>query len=140
MSERILLLEDDKYIQDLIAMKFKLEHIDVQVAHSVEEALELISTQPWDLTIIDIMFPTRSGVDIAESILAQKLDIPFIFISAKNRAVFLEEFKDAVAKYPGLERAEYIMKPFDLDFLIKKIRETIVAHQAAAQEEGKKEK
>jgi DNA-binding response OmpR family regulator len=135
MSERILLLEDDKYIQDLIVMKFKLEHISVEVAHSVEDALDLISHQPWDLIVIDIMFPTRSGVDIAEFILGRKMSLPFIFISAKNRAVFLEEFKAAVAKYPALEKAEYIMKPFDLDFLIKKIRETITKHK-----EGSKQK
>lgn len=138
MSERVLLLEDDKYIQDLIAMKFRLEHIDVTTAHSVEEALSLIRREHWDLTVIDIMFPTRSGVDIAEFILGQKMDLPFIFISAKNRAVFLEEFSDAVSRFPALEKAEYIMKPFDLDFLIKKIRETIAKHQE--EKKGKKEK
>ena len=122
MGERILLLEDDQYIQDLISMKCKLENIDLKVARNVDEAIQQIDNEKWELTVIDIMFPTRTGVEIAEYILDKKLELPFIFISAKNRAVFLEEFEEAVVRKPAIGKAEYIMKPFDLDFLIKKIK------------------
>jgi DNA-binding response OmpR family regulator len=125
MAERILLLEDDKYIRELISMKFSLEKLELEIAKTINEALELIQTKSWSAIIIDIMFPTRSGVDIAEYILEHQLKIPFIFISAKNRAVFLEEFRENVEKYPQLGLAEYIMKPFDLDFLIKRVRLSI---------------
>ena len=137
MSERILLLEDDKYIQDLISMKCKLENIEIKIAKNVEEALQLVQDGTWDLTVIDIMFPSRSGVDIAEYILDKKLDMPFVFISAKNRAVFLEEFKSSISKYPVIGKEElYIMKPFDLDFLIKKIKEIIAKFRETKDEDA----
>ena len=129
MPERILLLEDDKYIRELISMKFSLEKLEVEIAKTINEALELIKTKSWSVIIVDIMFPTRSGVDIAEYILENKMKVPFIFISAKNRAVFLDEFKESIAQYPKIEQAAYIMKPFDLDFLVKKIRESIVKYK-----------
>lgn len=125
MSDRILLLEDDQYIQDLIAMKCKLEGVDLTVATSIKSAIEYLDEGGWALIVIDIMFPTATGVDIAEYILEKEMALPFIFISAKNKAIFTEEFAEAITKYPAISKAEYIMKPFDLDFLIKKIRETI---------------
>lgn len=134
MAERILLLEDDKYIRELISMKFSLEKLDLEIAKTVNEALDLIKTKSWNVVIVDIMFPTRSGVDIAEYILENKLKIPFIFISAKNRAVFLEEFKESVERYPKIINALYVMKPFDLDFLIKKIREAISKYKEEEKE------
>jgi DNA-binding response OmpR family regulator len=134
MTERILLLEDDKYIRELISMKFTLEKLEIEIAQSVNEALDLIKTKSWSVVIVDIMFPTRSGVDIAEYILENKLKVPFIFISAKNRAVFLEEFKESIEKYPKIVSASYIMKPFDLDILIKKIRESIVKYKEEEKE------
>jgi DNA-binding response OmpR family regulator len=129
MPERILLLEDDKYIRELISMKFSLEKLEVEIAKTINEALECIKLKSWSVIIIDIMFPTRSGVDIAEHILENQLKTPFIFISAKNRAVFLEEFKESIARYPKIAQAPYIMKPFDLDFLVKKIREAVTKHK-----------
>jgi DNA-binding NtrC family response regulator len=135
MAERILLLEDDKYIREIISMKFSLEKMEMEISQTVNEALELIKAKRWSVIVVDITFPTKTGVDIAEYILANEITTPFIFISAKNRAVFLEEFREAIERHPKIELAPYIMKPFDLDFLVKEIREAVTKSK---EEEKKK--
>jgi len=122
---KVLIAEDDKYMQDLLSLKLNLDEIDHDVASTVDEAIEKIKNDKWSLIVADIMFPEKSGIDIAHFLKESGSTIPLLFISAKNRALFIDENSDLLEKYPEIKNYQYLTKPFDLDTFVEKVLELI---------------
>lgn len=107
---RILILEDERAINDLIALNLGMVgHTTVQ-AFTGAEALKMAEIQPIDLLILDVMLPDTNGFSVYEKLRG----IPAIFLTA------LGETAD---KVKGFERGadDYIVKPFEMTELLLRV-------------------
>lgn len=75
--ERILIVEDDVAISDLIKLNLNMVGYEIDQVYNGEEAIELIGKEKFDLIILDVMLPKLDGFSIMEKI--NHLGIPIIF-------------------------------------------------------------
>lgn len=111
---KILVVDDDVDISELIALILKREQMEVVVKNNSIEALELLKNEHFDLILLDIMMPNLSGTELCGKI-RDLVSSPIIFISAKNQII---------DKMVGFEIGgdDYITKPFDNDELVLKVK------------------
>ena len=107
MDEKILIVEDDEAIANILKEHLKKEGYTVNWASTGKEGLNDFKLQKFDLAILDVMMPEMDGFTLCKNIRMVNEDIPVIFISAK------QEEKD---KINGLNLGgdDYITKPFSL--------------------------
>ncbi len=89
---RILIVDDETAIADTLALIFQLQHYEMRVAYSAEQAIEVIAEWRPDLAILDVMLPEMNGIDLAIVI---KANYPgchvLLFSGHANTAMLLEE-------------------------------------------------
>ncbi len=110
---KILIVEDEIAISDLIKIELEERCYRCDVANDGEIAAELIERKNYDLILLDIMLPKIDGYELLEYI-KQKANIPVLFITAKNQT------KDKI-KGLNLGADDYITKPFEIEELIARI-------------------
>ncbi len=111
---KILVVDDDTDISELIALILKREQMEVIVRNDSSEALELLKNEHFDLILLDIMMPNLSGTELCGKI-RDSVNSPIIFISAKNQLI------DKMLGYE-IGGDDYITKPFDNEELILKVK------------------
>ena len=84
MNEKILVVDDEKEIADLIEVYLQNENMDVYKFYSGEEALSCIKSTDFDLAILDIMLPDISGLSICQMIRSKEYTYPVIMLTAKD--------------------------------------------------------
>lgn len=109
---KILIVDDEKPICDLIDLNLSSAGYQCSAALDGLEALDKIENETYDLILLDIMLPGADGYDIMEYI--RPLGIPVIFITAKH------EVKDRV-KGLKLGADDYLVKPFDVVELVARV-------------------
>lgn len=114
---KVLIVDDDKDISNLIKLILKKESIDSSIINDPLLVIDDLSKNNYDLVLLDIMMPNLSGVELCAKI-RDSLNIPIIFISAK---------RDIVDKMVGYEVGgdDYITKPFTNEELLLKIKSHI---------------
>ena len=109
---RILVVEDDKPIRDLIEINLQMAGYDVVTATDGEKAKNIFEKESLDLILLDVMIPKIDGFELIYYI--KKKDIPVIFITAK--ASVLDRVKGL-----RLGADDYIVKPFENIELLARI-------------------
>lgn len=104
MPEKILVVDDEKDIADLLEVYLKNENYVVYKFYSAEESLECIASEEMDLAILDIMLPGVSGFSICQQI-REKYTYPIIMLTAKG-----EETDKITGLTLGAD--DYVTKPF----------------------------
>ncbi|MGB0368171.1 MAG: response regulator transcription factor [Flavobacteriales bacterium] len=113
MNKRILLVEDEESLQDIIKLNLELEGYQVSAVNNGKVALEEFAAKRFDLVILDVMLPEVDGFTICQTIRLENTHIPILFLTAKSSA------EDRVF---GLKIGgdDYLTKPFNLDeFLLR---------------------
>ncbi len=115
---RILLVEDEENIRDLVKFNLESEHYEVVATGHGREALKWIDEQHFDLLILDVMLPEVDGFQICEQVRLSNREVPIIFVTAKDTAM------DRIA---GLRRGadDYLTKPFNLEELLLRVQRLI---------------
>lgn len=114
MKPRILVVDDEKDIRELIAFYLHKEGFDVLEAGNGEEALEIFENEYVDLGIIDVMMPVMDGFELVEELKEFK-DVPVIMLTAKA------ESKDKLRGFSaGVD--DYVVKPFDPSELMARVK------------------
>ncbi|TAN09278.1 MAG: phosphate regulon transcriptional regulatory protein PhoB [Burkholderiaceae bacterium] len=117
MQKRILIVEDEAPIRDMVA--FALRKADMQARHAADarEALRAIAEAPPDLILLDWMLPGLSGLDLARRLHADTgtAAIPIIMLTARG---------EEIDRVNGLEAGvdDYVVKPFSTRELVARIR------------------
>ena len=114
MMARILLAEDDREIANLERDYLEMSGHEVVIAPDGEEAMKRINEEKFDLLILDIMMPKKSGYDICREI-REQIDIPILMVTAKTESV------DKIRGL-GLGADDYISKPFSLREVIARVK------------------
>ena len=107
---RILILEDEKAINDLVALNLGMVgHTAVQ-AFTGKEALAIAERTPFDLLILDVMLPDTNGFSVCEKL-------------KSTPAIFLTALSETADKVRGFERGadDYIVKPFEMTELLLRV-------------------
>ena len=86
--KRVLVVDDEASIREMVALNLKMAGWDVLEAPSAERALELMhQSEPCDAALLDIMLPGMDGLSLCETIRRDDNDIGIIIVSAKDRKV-----------------------------------------------------
>ena len=132
MNKRILIVEDEKNIVDILSFNLSKEGYETLEAYDGEAGLQLALEQNPDLILLDLMLPKMNGFDVCRSLRRENRSTPVIMLTAR------EEETDKVL---GLELGadDYITKPFSMRELLARvkanIRRTGMTVQAAPSEE-----
>ena len=115
MPERLLVVEDEAHLAEVIADNLELEGYAVEVVGDGNRALERARAEPPALILLDVMLPGLDGFAVCERLRAEGSEVPVLFLTARN------ENEDRVR---GLELGgdDYLGKPFDLRELILRVR------------------
>lgn len=115
---RILLVEDDAILGDGIAAGLKDEGLNVDWFRDGESAESVIRTETYDLVILDLNLPGKSGLDILKAMRSRDNSVPVLVLTARDTV------QDRIT---GLDSGadDYMIKPFDLDELSARIRALI---------------
>ncbi len=131
VKKKILIIEDDPDIQELIVYNLGREGYDVHAVTSAEEGLALASSWEPDLVLLDLMLPGMDGLDACRKLKtgAVTSSIPVIMVTAKG------EEADIVS---GLELGaeDYIVKPFSPRVLVARIRTVLRRDRQQTEEQG----
>lgn len=128
MSKKILVVDDEKPIADILQFNLKKEGYQVVCAYNGDEALKKVEEDQPDLMLLDIMLPNKDGMEVCREI-RKKYDFPIIMLTAKD---------SEIDKVLGLELGadDYVTKPFSPITLLARMKALHRrAHVTSTQEE-----
>lgn len=110
---RILIIDDDRALCDLIKRTMKEEDIEADCCYLGRSALVMIREKEYQLVILDVMMPGYDGFETLERI-RKESSLPILMLTSKN---------DSISKVHGLRAGadDYLTKPFDMDELTARI-------------------
>ncbi len=128
MMKRILIIEDDPGISDIIAFNLAKEGYEVATAPDGEAGLLAFAGQRFDLVLLDIMIPRLNGLEVLDTIRSRS-DVPILIISAKTT----EE-----DRLEGLSRMadDYICKPFSIKELMLRVKNRLARYDGTLSNEA----
>ncbi len=114
-KKRILLVEDEESLIEMIRFNLEMEGYDVTSAMDGKQALDLAEKARFDLCVLDIMLPKVDGITVCKTLRIRNQRIPILFLSAKSTG------SDRVE---GLKAGgdDYLTKPFNLEELLLRIK------------------
>jgi two-component system OmpR family response regulator len=123
-STRVLVVDDEKSLTDLIALALRYEQFDVSIAHTAREALVAVPVFHPDLVVLDIMLPDLDGFEVARRLAVESPSTPLLFLTARD---------GTEDKIRGLTIGgdDYMTKPFSLEELVARIRAILRRTQKA---------
>lgn len=114
MNESILLVEDEQALRSTLSVRLRGEGYVVDTASDGVEGFERATTQPYDLIILDIMLPCRSGLDLCRDVRQAGFATPILFLTARHQT----SDKVIALKLGG---DDYVTKPFKAAELLARI-------------------
>ena len=112
---RVLIVEDERKLAQVVASALQAEHYDVVVAPTGEDGFFRANAEVFDLVVLDLMLPGRSGLEILHTLRQRHIDTPVLILTARDGV------DDRVL---GLDLGadDYLVKPFALPELLARIR------------------
>ena len=117
MKNKILVIEDDRAISELLCMNLEAAGYETVAAYDGEEAQRLLLWQEdADLAVVDIMLPGKDGFELMENF--KKKELPVLYLTAKD---------DVASKVKGLKLGaeDYMVKPFEMLELLVRIEKVL---------------
>jgi two-component system, OmpR family, phosphate regulon response regulator PhoB len=114
---RILIIEDERGLTDVLTYNLHREGYETVVAHDGQEGLRKAQTNPPDLILLDLMLPGMDGLEVCRQLRASKQTsrVPILMLTAKG-----EETDQVVGFSVGAD--DYVTKPFSVKVLVQRIR------------------
>ena len=112
---RVLVVDDEPNITDLVALALRYEGFSVEKAGSGRAALSAVQKFKPDLVILDVMLPDLSGLDVMKQLTSEGRKVPVIFLTARD---------STEDKVHGLTIGgdDYVTKPFSIEELVARVR------------------
>ena len=112
---RVLVVEDERKIAQILVSALEAEHYDVVVAPTGEDGFFRANAEVFDLVVLDVMLPGRSGLEILQTLRQRHIDTPVLIVTARDGV------DDRVL---GLDLGadDYLVKPFAIPELLARIR------------------
>ncbi len=125
MEKKILVVDDEKPIADILQFNLKKEGYVVYCAYDGQQALDMVEEHKPDLLLLDIMLPIRDGMEVCREV-RKKYEMPIIMLTAKD---------SEIDKVLGLELGadDYVTKPFSTRELLARVKANLRRQQAIEQ-------
>jgi two-component system OmpR family response regulator len=114
-SHRILVVDDEPNIADVVSMALRFQGFEVETAGTGTDAISAVTSFRPHLIVLDIMLPDMEGFDVAQRLGAQRARVPIIFLTARDAT-------DDKIRGLTLGGDDYVTKPFSLEELVARIR------------------
>jgi two-component system OmpR family response regulator len=127
---RVLVVDDEPNITELVAMALRYEGFTVQTAASGRDAISAVAAFAPALVILDIMLPDIDGIEVLRRLVAQGRRVPIIFLTARDAT------ED---KVHGLTVGgdDYVTKSFSIEELVARVRVVLRRHGGDGNENGR---
>ncbi|MBP5381411.1 MAG: response regulator transcription factor [Bacteroidaceae bacterium] len=112
--KRILIVDDEPDLCEILRINLEAEGYETEVAHSATEALGK-DVERCNLAVLDVMMPGMSGFEMAERMRTTGIDVPIIFLTAKDR-------EDDKLQGFALGADDYVSKPFSVRELMARVK------------------
>jgi two-component system, OmpR family, response regulator len=122
---RVLVVDDEESITDLVSMALRYEQFAVEVAHTGREALRAVTDFRPQLIVLDVMLPDVDGFDVTRRLSERGERVPVLFLTARDAT------EDKVYGLT-LGGDDYLTKPFSLEELVARVRAVLRRATAAA--------
>lgn len=121
---RILLAEDEELIGRMVELNLRHEGYDVCWVKTGDDAVQHGTESAWDLLVLDVMLPGKSGYQVARALRDHNITMPILMLTARD---------DTTSKVRGLDSGadDYLVKPFDMAELLARIRALIRRSQGS---------
>jgi DNA-binding response OmpR family regulator len=117
LGRRVLVVEDEPHIRELVVLHLGLEGLVVTQAAGGDEALRIAESEELDLIVLDLMLPKVDGITICRAVRRQRLngDVPILMLTARR-----EESEKVLGLETGAD--DYLTKPFGVRELVARVR------------------
>jgi DNA-binding response OmpR family regulator len=122
---RLLVVEDENLIARFVSRALQAEGYTTGVAADGESACRLLREAEWDLVVLDLLLPARSGFEVLEEISSAGNQVPVLVLSARRSVDVKVAALDAGA-------TDFLAKPFALDELLARVRALLRRGRAPA--------
>lgn len=112
---KILIVEDDRSISDVLKMSLSSESFVVDVAHEGDAGSYMARVNKYDVIILDYILPNKNGLEVCKEVRENKITTPIIMLTSKNDVLTKIELLNSGAD-------DYITKPFSFDELTARIK------------------
>ncbi|TSB47517.1 response regulator YycF [Alkalicoccobacillus porphyridii] len=131
MDKRILVVDDERPIADILKFNLEKEGFDVVCAYDGVEAMEQVKQEKPDLILLDIMLPHKDGMEVCREV-RKSYDIPIIMLTAKD---------SEIDKVLGLELGadDYVTKPFSTRELLARVKANLRRQKTSEEAPSHKE-
>jgi two-component system response regulator PilR (NtrC family) len=109
--KRVLVIEDDETVRDVLRSFLGQKGFDVTLAHNGEAGLDLLRVEKFDLIFTDLVMPGISGMEVLKKVVASKIAIPVVVMTAFGTV-------QTAVEAMRIGAFDYITKPFNLDELM----------------------
>jgi len=124
MSERLLVIEDEPLVREIVTLNLKHAGYDVDSAPDFEEGLSKLSKGGFDLAVVDVMLPGGDGFVLTSRARQKGVRCPVLMLTSRS---------DTDSKVRGLDSGadDYLTKPFDVPELLARVRALLRRAQGA---------
>src|SRR5262245_35702822 len=112
---RVLVVEDERKLATVLASALEAEHYDVVVAATGEDGFYRANAELFDMVVLDLMLPGRSGLDILQTLRQRHIETPVLILTARDGV-------DDRVRGLDLGADDYLIKPFALPELLARVR------------------
>jgi two-component system OmpR family response regulator len=127
---RVLVVDDEPNIVDVISMALRYEGFDVESAATGADAIAAVAARRPQLLLLDVMLPDIDGFEVARRLASARADVPIIFLTARDST-------EDVVHGLTVGGDDYVTKPFSLEELVARIR-TILRRSGLGEEASPK--
>jgi two-component system, OmpR family, response regulator len=127
---RVLVVDDEPNIVDVISMALRYEGFDVESASTGADAIAAVAARRPQLLLLDVMLPDIDGFEVARRLASARADVPIIFLTARDST-------EDVVHGLTVGGDDYVTKPFSLEELVARIR-TILRRSGLGEEASPK--
>ncbi len=119
----ILIVEDDPVSAEVLSTYLESHGYETYTARTGPEALQMYRTAPPDLLLVDVQVPYRNGFEVTHEIrkMPGGRDVPVVLMSA----VYTSAERGRAYAAKGLAAQDFLVKPFDLDQMLERVRELL---------------
>ena len=128
-ESRVLVVDDEPNIVDIVSMALRYNDYNVVTANSGREALEAVSASKPDMIVLDVMMPELDGFEVAKRLGEQRSNIPILFLTARDTT-------DDKVRGLTIGGDDYMTKPFSVEELLARIGTILKRSGRGRKEDG----
>jgi len=119
---KVLLVDDEEDFVATLAERLELREIETKIATDGETALDIIGKEPFSVIVLDLMMPGLSGLEVLQRIKQMNISAPVILLTGHGST------REGIEGM-RLKAFDYLMKPLQIEELIKKIKEAAISNE-----------